>query len=101
VAPSILLIYSAFRLSLDLSAVRTSPVPPNPTHSHEARRAAFPDSSFSPGRTVDTDRTYSHILTQASSGGKCPNALRALSRSAPRLCARRWFNTPGKAVNIA
>ena len=42
VAHSILLIHNTFRLSLDLWALRTSPVPPNPTRSREARRTASP-----------------------------------------------------------
>jgi hypothetical protein len=43
----ILLSHSAFRVNLDASAVWTRHVAPRVTHSHG---------------TVDTDRTYSHIL---------------------------------------
>jgi len=48
---SIPLIYRAFRLSLDPSAVRASP---RPAHSHEARRAPSPPRRLSLTLTART-----------------------------------------------
>jgi hypothetical protein len=65
---SIPLIYSAFRLPLDLSAVSASPVPAIAAHAHGAR----PRCVVPPGGIVDTDRTYSHILAFVGRKGSVP-----------------------------